>query len=398
MYFVTSEVVIMNKNAIVMAADSAVTVGGTKTYNGVNKLFMLSNSPPMGIMIFGSADFENIPMETLIKEFKRKTDFKKYNNIELIKEEFLKFLAENTPKTDMEHEIEITLPLFKNFIKLELENISIEDYEEFIINQGNRKLPDFLNEIDELNNYKYEFEELIPSEIDTNKQKLLIDSLKNIFFYFIASMSTGIVIAGFNENEMYPSCMQFNIHFNYNNEIKISNFDYLINYKGNAIIPFAQKDVMKTFISGIDEEIKKSISLYFYQFTKEYLKKLKDEINSNNNLKNKSLNEINQELDKFIENCKNQHYEHLKAIEKFEASFTKPILNSIGGLPKNELANMGESLIHITSLKRKISADLESVGGDIDVAIISKGDGFIWKRKKQYFESDLNPQFFEIEK
>ena len=180
----TSEVVIMNKNAIVMAADSAVTVGGTKTYNGVNKLFMLSNSPPMGIMIFGSADFENIPMETLIKEFKRKTDFKKNNNIELIKEEFLKFLTENTPKTDIEHEIEITLPLFKNFIKLELENISIEDYEEFIISQGNRKLPDFLNEINELNNYNYEFEELIPSEIDTNKQKLLIDSLKNIFFRF----------------------------------------------------------------------------------------------------------------------------------------------------------------------------------------------------------------------
>lgn len=59
---------------------------------------------------------------------------------------------------------------------------------------------------------------------------------------------------------------------------------------------------------------------------------------------------------------------------------------------------MGESLIHITSLKRKISSDIESVGGDIDVAIISKGDGFIWKRKKQYFESDLNPQFFEMEK
>lgn len=44
----TSEVLIMNKNAIVMAADSAVTVGNMKTYNGFNKLFMLSNDPPMG--------------------------------------------------------------------------------------------------------------------------------------------------------------------------------------------------------------------------------------------------------------------------------------------------------------------------------------------------------------
>ena len=117
----TSEVVIMNKNAIVMAADSAVTVGGTKTYTGVNKLFILSNSPPMGIMIFGSADFENIPMETLIKEFKRKTEFEKCNDIEMIKDEFLKFLSENTPKTDMKNKIEITLPLFKNFSEIVIE-------------------------------------------------------------------------------------------------------------------------------------------------------------------------------------------------------------------------------------------------------------------------------------
>ncbi len=393
----TSEVVIMNKNAIVMAADSAVTVGGTKTYNGVNKLFMLSNSPPMGIMIFGSADFENIPMETLIKEFKRKTDFKKCNDIEMIKDEFLKFLSENTPKTDMKNKIETTLPLFKDFMKLELENISIDEFEEFIISQGNRTLPDFLNEIDELNNYNYKFEELIPAKIDVNKHELLIESLKNIFFDFIASMSTGIVIAGFNENKMFPSCMQFNIHFNYNNNVKISNYDYLINYDGNAIIPFAQKEVMKTFIRGIDDDIKYSAIIYFKKFIEDYLEELKNNLNSNSKLKNEPLNEINNEIDKFIEDSENQSTEFLKNLGKLEDAFTKPILDSLGGLPKNELANLGESLIHITSLKRKISADLESVGGDIDVAIISKGDGFIWKKQKQYFESELNPQFFEIE-
>ena len=391
----TSEVVIMNKNAIVMAADSAVTVGGTKTYNGVNKLFILSNSPPMGIMIFGSADFENIPMETLIKEFKRKTDFKKCNDIEMIKDEFLKFLSENTPKTDIKNKIEITLPLFKNFMKLELENIPLNDFEEFIISQGNRKLPDFLNEIDELNNYNYKFEELIPDELNSNQHDLLIDSLKNIFFDYISSISTGIVIAGFNQNEMFPSCMHYNIHFNYNKDIKISNFDYLANFEENVIIPFAQQDVMKTFISGIDENIKYAITIYFHQFTEEYLKQLKNKINSNKKIKNGQLNVINQEIDKFIDNCEDQSQKFFKNMDQLEEIFTQPILDSIGGLPKNELANMGESLIHITSLKRKISAELESVGGDIDVAIISKGDGFIWKRQKQYFESELNPQFFE---
>ena len=36
----------------------------------------------------------------------------------------------------------------------------------------------------------------------------------------------------------------------------------------------------------------------------------------------------------------------------------------------------------------------ETVGGPIDVAVISKGDGFIWIKRKHYFEGDMNPQFF----
>ena len=41
------------------------------------------------------------------------------------------------------------------------------------------------------------------------------------------------------------------------------------------------------------------------------------------------------------------------------------------------------------------SANLESVGGNIDVALISKGDGFIWKKRNPYFDPKINPQFFD---
>ena len=67
----------------------------------------------------------------------------------------------------------------------------------------------------------------------------------------------------------------------------------------------------------------------------------------------------------------------MKNIENLEEKFSAPIVNSIGTLPKNELGNMAESLIHDPSLKRKVSNDLESVEGDIDVAIISKSAEFI---------------------
>ena len=64
-------------------------------------------------------------------------------------------------------------------------------------------------------------------------------------------------------------------------------------------------------------------------------------------------------------------------------------------LPKDELAAMAESLANLTSLKRKMSLGTETVGGPIDVAVISKGEGLIWIKRKHYFKKELNPQFFE---
>ncbi|MBE6503980.1 MAG: hypothetical protein E7Z76_06840 [Methanobrevibacter sp.] len=391
----TSEVIIMNRNAMALAADSAVTVGNIKTYNGVNKLFYISNNPPIGIMIFGSADFENIPMETLIKEFKRKTDFNKIDDIESIKNEFLIYLAKNTPTTNMQKQIKNKLLLFDKIIKPTLENMDCESFEEFVISNGKTTLPDFINDIPEINDYEYDFADIIPDDIDESKHDILTKSLKNIFLDFLTSLNTGVVIAGFSEQDMFPSCIQFKMHFNYNGEIKISNYDSLINYEGNAVIPFAQKDVIKTFMTGIDDGMKNSIEFYFYQTILEYLIQLKKNISYNDEIDDKSLNAIEIEIDKFLNNCQSLSLDFMKNIENLEEKFSAPIVNSIGALPKNELGNMAESLIHATSLKRKVSNDLESVGGDIDVAIISKSDGFIWKKKKDYFKHDLNPQINE---
>ena len=70
----TAEVAIMNRTAVALAADSAVTIGGgqnvPKIYNTVNKLFMLSKYHPVGIMVYGNAEFMRIPWETVIKMYR----------------------------------------------------------------------------------------------------------------------------------------------------------------------------------------------------------------------------------------------------------------------------------------------------------------------------------------
>ena len=63
-------------------------------------------------------------------------------------------------------------------------------------------------------------------------------------------------------------------------------------------------------------------------------------------------------------------------------------------LPKDELVAMAEALVNLTAFKRRITESRETVGGPIDVAVISKGDGFIWVKRKHYFPPELNQHFF----
>ena len=77
-------------------------------------------------------------------------------------------------------------------------------------------------------------------------------------------------------------------------------------------------------------------------------------------------------------------------------NYMRPILQSVASLPIEELALLAESMINITSVRRKVALDdnIGTVGGPVDVAIISKGDGFIWLKRKHYFDRKYNPQYF----
>ena len=73
----------------------------------------------------------------------------------------------------------------------------------------------------------------------------------------------------------------------------------------------------------------------------------------------------------------------------------QPIMSIVGRLPKEELAEMAEALVNLTSLKRRVTPAAEIVGGPVDVAVISKGDGLVWMKRKHYNAAELNPRYFE---
>lgn len=51
-------------------------------------------------------------------------------------------------------------------------------------------------------------------------------------------------------------------------------------------------------------------------------------------------------------------------------------------------------MVFMESLKERVLTPEESVSGPIDVAVISKNDGFVWIKRKHYFDANINPRFF----
>lgn len=96
----TSELVILTPSAVALAADSAVTLDNRKIYNGINKLFMLSNEPPIGIMTYNNTRFLNIPFETIIKEFRRYSDKEKFETLKDFQKGLNEYLGCINTKSD----------------------------------------------------------------------------------------------------------------------------------------------------------------------------------------------------------------------------------------------------------------------------------------------------------
>lgn len=143
-----------------------------------------------------------------------------------------------------------------------------------------------------------------------------------------------------------------------------------------------------TIAVGID----RSYSEYVKESVERLMERVSDELiykysSGNAIIKKQRAGQVRRVVMKMVERLSDE------ASETRYHMFVKPVLDAIGILPKEELAELAGSLVSLTSLKRRISMDAETVGGPIDVAVISKGDGFIWIRRKHYFNPELNPHF-----
>lgn len=114
----TVQFTIVNLRRHIFASDDGLTTPMNKKYEGMQKIYKLSDTHPAQLMINGNMEFEKIPMETIIQEFIRDTEFEKIKTIEEIKNKFIDFLAKYCPESSGEEYLKFVVESFKEDLKV----------------------------------------------------------------------------------------------------------------------------------------------------------------------------------------------------------------------------------------------------------------------------------------
>jgi len=423
----TSEVVLMNRQAVAMAADSAVTISGDrylKTYQSVDKLFPLVDGQPIAVMIYNNAEIMSTPWETVISIYREQARGRSLETVDAYAEDFMEFLSGNPDLFPAEHQdtefFKIVAVVFtviaeefdhqvqqfqqSNSGQLRDHMSAIFEYVVGQLHADYQRNPDdspradlacfpqgmgeqvrrrYGGEIDQLTgsltaSLRNEYPGLAISE-GTRAQlhEIAVFAVtKDAFFEHY----TGVVFAGFGAREKFPSMRSYltssvilGIMKRKRDRAADINSD-----SGPVFQPFAQDRMIRTFLTGMDQHLR----MFLYgESLKLSMGLVSDVIGRAPNLsdtqrqtlfKDYSQNNLNHALHEFFKSIDNYQY----------AVHTRPIFRAINSLPKKELGETASSLIKLNSFQQKVMNSIETVGGPIDVAVITRNGGLEWTKEK----------------
>ena len=411
----TAEVALLNKTAVVLAADSAMTVAGStsngsiKTYPG-DKLFALSKHHPVGVMTYNNAEFMGIPWETLIKMYRHSRGTESHPSIEAYVDDLFAFVSKE-PFTNDERELENLLRMAGGAFDVVLDSAELSDDStgsddalllEVIEQQraaiARWKESPSMTEID-AGQVVVDAHDHLDGLIDSMFRNLVTPPLKVALRGLVEDLiqsgiatptHSGVVVAGFGEDEFFPTLVQVTTEGVIAGTLKHDiqrTVDIARDGTSAQIVPFAQTEMVTRFMEGVDpkflEYLQDSMGETSRQLVMEVLESMG--IGCSEEEAKAVRAAAAKQADRFLE----------ESAKVRRRKFVAPIMDIVGLLPKEELADMAEALVNLTALKRRVSLDAETVGGPIDVAVITKGDGLIWIKRKHYFDPALNPSYFK---
>ena len=414
----TCEVAVMNKRGVALAADSAVTLGnGRKIYHTAEKLFSLSPSIPVAIMTFGAADMMNVPWETVIKIYAQKLGNRRFDTLEQYAKDFLSFIEGATslfPADDQKtHVTGAVRAVWSNLYRDKLSenlgvtsNASADDKQKRSLTKmahfGRNKAPklsrnDKLTALAKVVSADHEvwkkysdiealgpdygeqvvktYEEVIEhveQEVFEGMKlprPMKSDLRKTVSFmygkeWFHPADESGVVIAGMGESEPFPVLIQYRIGTVAAGKLRYAKAEEArVGPAEAVVVPFAQRETIDMIIDGIHPQLRRKLVDDVDRWTPSGCK--------NGKAKNPERSDKR----------KTEFSDYLR--EESRQRHDQPFMDAVSALPRQDLAKMAEALVSLTAFLMRMTADQdETVAEPIDVALLSKGDGFTWVKHK----------------
>ena len=293
----TAEVAIINRSAVTLATDSAVTLtvrGSEKIYNSADKLFELSDRDPMGIMVYNNLEYMGISLDVAIKQFRLKREH--FRSVVEAAEQFFKYLiGKLTPDETLQRE-HARVILYRDFldIRAQVARRVSREREEKLGKARNVNLSTLFTQVvqrrisaaesvspskcfsDTSENAIAEFysntlralaDEVFDDLALEEEHKTLLIRMGVLLLHrdIFSDSFTGLIFAGFGESEIFPSLVAYKMDGVILGKLKRLETDRVLTSRSEVsgnILPFAQREMVDRFLYGIDPEFEREIERY----------------------------------------------------------------------------------------------------------------------------------------
>jgi hypothetical protein len=427
----TAEVAIMNKTAVALAADSAVTlsVGSDqrKVFDSEDKLFELSRRDPIGVMINNNMQFMEAPLPVLIKRYRGACP--RFDRVEEAAQAFLTHLMQfgaDSPAVVVDRNVRgAVVPLLK-FLGERAEKKLVDrlfgpdadpqvltqaggydEFREVVYREQVEVVRRFVEEVPETtligpppSDEPADLQSIITEEM-ANVRPTLPDSLQDeiadlvrlsLTRRLLMAPHTGVVFAGFGRNDLFPTLISYEIFGMVGGQLRVFQTNHEDVDRGGTrakVIPFAQKEMVERFLYGLDDGIQRRITAFCKGAVPRIRERISEGLVMDEGDRAAFEAEIIASEEAFFKDLHDEAFQTLRDQSQLE------IEEMVEFMPKVEMGRMAEALVNLTSIKRRVSRGMETVGGPIDVAVISRSDGFVWVKRKHYFPPELNNRFFD---
>lgn len=433
----TAVVGILNKHGVAIAADSAVTHVrfSRKTTKNGNKMIRISNCVPICVMVTGRSEFNKTLWDIIIRHYRLHRGDIPHQTVEACAHDFFRYISDNHlfwekdvvdrwikcvlnelfeeandnvedqfKERDGEDKLiypekyrESFLKVLRRFRNDWLKTGACEQFKDYSQAQFHEYIGDLVRSFLHMKTMDPAFDSFPIDLLNSLENDLELTLMVKLTTHkYLEKKGSTLVFTGFGSSQEYPSLVQADVLEGFDNRVNYylfpENIICISDENPVAICPFAQKDIIISLLHGLHAGYARSVvseiqAIYKTPFSSIF--NIGDDDKEFENLRISDFLKMLQDVktDDLDKKTSNALFPYL---DKKRRKWEKEVEN----YDLLAMAALAQSLIDLTAFHRILTFVEESVGGPVDLAVITKSEGFTWlSRKSWYHHKDVGGKY-----